>query len=623
MKFKKRLLSALLVLAMMLSACGGGSANASKNSAVASAQGMNGEVKVKVTVVDNKITEVKVDGSKETEGIGSKAVEELPKQMVANNSINVDAITGATVTSNAIKTAAADAIKQMGLNPDDFKGSVAKTASNAKTEYTTDIVVVGAGGAGMTAAITASDLGKKVVIVESQAMVGGNSIRSTGGLNATKTVYQDKNEFKEEAGLEKTLKNAKEKYASNKEIQDLVSIVEKQYADYKASPNGYFDSPELMELDTMVGGNAKNDFSLVKALCENTKGAIDWLASKSIELTSVASFGGASVKRIHRPLNAEGKVVSVGTYIVPKLEQILKDKGIEVVLNTTADKLLVDNGKVVGVHAVNKDGAEVTFNAKSVILTTGGFGANLPMVESYKPELKGFMTTNAPGILGQGIKMAEEVGAATVDMKEIQIHPTVEANTSALITEGLRGDGAILVNANGERFTDEVGTRDKVSAAEIAQPGSFSWLIVDKKMYDASSVIQGYVTKGYTKEGNTYEELAKAIDVDAATFTSTMEKWNGYVAGKKDPDFDRTSFAEPLDTAPFYAVKVSAGIHHTMGGLKIDTLTHVLDTNGNQIEGLFAAGEVTGGVHGSNRLGGNAVADFVVFGKIAGEEASK
>ena len=623
MKFKKRILSVLLVLAMMLSACGGGSGSGSKNSAIASAQGMNGEVKVKVTVVDNKITEVKVDGSKETEGIGSKAVEALPKQMVENNSINVDAITGATVTSNAIKTAAADAIKQMGLNPDDFKGNVAKTASSAKTDYTADIVVVGAGGAGMTAAITASDLGKKVVIVESQAMVGGNSIRSTGGLNATKTVYQDKNEFKEEAGLEKTLNNAKEKYASNADIQGLVSTVEKQYADYKASPVGYFDSPELMELDTMVGGNAKNDFSLVKALCENTKGAIDWLASKGIELTSVASFGGASVKRIHRPLNAEGKVVSVGTYIVPKLEQILKDKGIEVVLDTTADKLLVDNGKVVGVHATNKDGIEVTFNANKVILATGGFGANLSMVESYKPELKGFMTTNAPGILGQGIKMAEEIGAATVDMKEIQIHPTVEANTSALITEGLRADGAILVNANGERFTDEVSTRDKVSAAEIAQPGSFSWLIVDKKMLDASSVIQGYVTKGYTKEGNTYEELAKAIEVDPTALTNTMEKWNGYVADKKDPDFDRTSFAEPLDTAPYYAVKVSAGIHHTMGGLKIDTLTHVLDTNGNQIEGLFAAGEVTGGVHGSNRLGGNAVADFVVFGKIAGEEASK
>ena len=621
MKFKKRILSVLLVLAMMLSACGGGSGSGSKNSAIASAQGMNGEVKVKVTVVDNKITEVKVDGSKETEGIGSKAVEALPKQMVENNSINVDAITGATVTSNAIKTASADAIKQMGLNPDDFKGNVAKTASSAKTDYTADIVVVGAGGAGMTAAITASDLGKKVVIVESQAMVGGNSIRSTGGLNATKTIYQDKNEFKEEAGLEKTLNNAKEKYASNADIQGLVSTVEKQYADYKASPVGYFDSPVLMELDTMVGGNAKNDFSLVKALCENTKGAIDWLASKGIELTSVASFGGASVKRIHRPLNAEGKVVSVGTYIVPKLEQILKDKGIEVVLDTTADKLLVDNGKIVGVHAINKDGVEVTFNANKVILATGGFGANLSMVESYKPELKGFMTTNAPGILGQGIKMAEEIGAVTVDMKEIQIHPTVEANTSALITEGLRGDGAILVNANGERFTDEVGTRDKVSAAEIAQPGSFSWLIVDKKMYDASSVIQGYVTKGYTKEGNTYEELAKAIEVDPTNLTNTMEKWNGYVADKKDPDFDRTSFAEPLDTAPFYAVKVSAGIHHTMGGLKINTNAEVISKDGKVIPGLFAAGEVTGGIHGGNRLGGTAVTDIIVYGQIVGNSA--
>ena len=258
----------------------------------------------------------------------------------------------------------------------------------------------------------------------------------------------------------------------------------------------------------------------------------------------------------------------------------------------------------------------------AVVLTTGGFGANLDMVVKYKPELKGFMTTNAAGIQGQGIEMAEAIGAATVDMDQIQIHPTVEANTAALITEGLRGDGAVLINAEGKRFIDEVGTRDVVSAAEIAQTGSYSWLVVDQAMTDNSSVIQGYIKKGYTVTGATYEELAKAMGVDEAALAETMNNWNGYVEAKNDPDFGRTSFANPLNTAPYYAIKVTAGVHHTMGGLKINPNTEVLNENGEVIPGLFAAGEVTGGVHGANRLGGNAVADFTVFGRIAGAAAS-
>jgi len=208
-------------------------------------------------------------------------------------------------------------------------------------------------------------------------------------------------------------------------------------------------------------------------------------------------------------------------------------------------------------------------------------------------------------------------------MDQIQIHPTVEANTAALITEGLRGDGAILVNAEGKRFIDEVGTRDVVSAAEIAQTGSYSYLIVDQAMVDASSVIQGYINKGFTVEGEDYAALAEALGIDAAAFEETMTNWNSYVEAQEDPDFGRTSFANPLDTAPYYAIKVTAGIHHTMGGLKIDSSTEVLDTDGNVIPGLFAAGEVTGGVHGANRLGGNAVADFTVFGRIAGTAASE
>ena len=323
-------------------------------------------------------------------------------------------------------------------------------------------------------------------------------------------------------------------------------------------------------------------------------------------------------------MNEEGKVVSVGAYMVPLLEEDCQKAGVQMMLNTTATEILTDdNGAAVGIKATGASGETITINAKAVILTSGGFGANMDMVVEYKPELKGFMTTNAPGILGQGIKMAQAIGADTVDMDQIQIHPTVQYDSASLITEGLRGDGAVLINSEGKRFIDEVSTRDVVSAAEIAQPGSYSWLIIDQKMVDDSSVIQGYIKKGYTFEGKTYEELAEQIGVDGATLAETMNTWNGYVEAKNDPDFGRTSFADKLDTAPYYAIKVTAGVHHTMGGLKINTNTEVLNENGEIIPGLFAAGEVTGGVHGANRLGGTAVSDFVVFGRIAGAAASK
>ena len=627
MKKKNVLASLLLAGAMFLTACGGSASSTSAAGGVSgsftgTAKGM-GEVSVTLTLTDNVITDCTAKGDEETSGIGSVVIEQFPGEVVEGNTINLDSISGATITSNAFVEAAKAALTEAGLNPDDYMAKADKTANGETVSYDADVVVIGAGGAGMPAALPAADAGQKVVILESQAMVGGNSARATGGMNAAKTIYQDENEFDQAAGVEKTLATAAEKYADNETITALAKTVSEQWVAYQANPTGYFDSVELMELDTMVGGKGINNPELVKTLCEGTADAIDWRDENGITLHNVSSFGGASVKRIHRPVNEEGKVVSVGAYMIPLLQENCEKRGIDIVLNTTVDTILTDaNGAAVGVSGTDKDGNTVVVNAKSVILATGGFGANLDMVTQYKPELAGFMTTNAAGAQGQGIEMATAIGAGTVDMDQIQIHPTVEANTAALITEGLRGDGAILVNANGERFIDEVGTRDVVSAAEIAQPGSYSWLIVDQAMADASSVIQGYIKKGYTKTGATYEELAKELDVDPTTFANTMETWNGYVEAKNDPDFGRTSFANPLNNGPYYAIKVTAGVHHTMGGVTINSATEVLKEDGTVIPGLFAAGEVTGGVHGANRLGGTAVADFVVFGRIAGESAA-
>ena len=627
---RKRIAALALASVMALSLIGcGGKSNSASSAGVSgdftgTAKGMGGDVTVTLTLTDSKITGCTAEGVDETQGIGTLALDQLPGQIAETGSIAVDGVTGATITSDAIKEAAAAALTAAGLNPDDFKTAVENNGEKAEdSTVDADIVIVGAGGAGMTAAITAAEEGKSVVILESQSMVGGNSVRATGGMNAGKTVYQDENEFGESAGVEKTLKTAAEKYADNETITALAKTVSEQWAAYQANPTGYFDSVELMELDTMIGGKGINDPELVETLCANSADAIDWLDEHGITLHNVSSFGGASVKRIHRPVNAEGKTVSVGSYMIPLLQENCEKAGVKMMLDTTATEILTDaNGAAVGVKATGASGETVTVNAKAVVLASGGFGANLDMVVKYKPELKGFMTTNAPGIQGQGIEMAQAIGAATVDMDQIQIHPTVEANTAALITEGLRGDGAILINEEGQRFIDEVGTRDVVSAAEIAQTGSYSWLVVDQAMVDASSVIQGYIKKGYTVTGETYEELGKAMGVDEAAFAETMNTWNGYVDAKNDPDFGRTSFANKLDTAPYYAIKVTAGVHHTMGGLTINTNTEVLKEDGSVIPGLFAAGEVTGGVHGANRLGGNAVADFTVFGRIAGKAAS-
>ena len=483
------------VTAGALAACNAASSSTAASSGAAgtytpgtytgTAEGISSTVKVTMTFSDSAVTDVVVDTSGETASYGAAAADELREQLMAAGSAEIDGVSGSTVTSNAVMKAAKSCYAQakgeavvasvqlptgdendwLGTEPDIDEAAITET-------WDTDIVIVGAGGAGMTAALTATSEGKSVVIVESQPVVGGNSVRATGGMNAGKTVYQDENEFGESAGVEKTLKAAAEKYADNETITALAKTVSEQWAAYQANPTGYFDSVELMELDTMIGGKGINDPALVETLCSNSADAIDWLDEHGITLHSVSSFGGASVKRIHRPVDAEGKTLSVGSYMIPLLEENCEKAGVQMMLNTTATEILTDdNGAAVGIKATGASGETVTINAKAVVLTTGGFGANLDMVVEYKPELKGFMTTNASGILGQGIKMAQAIGADTVDMDQIQIHPTVEANTAALITEGLRGDGAVLINAEGKRFIDEVGTRDVVSAAEIAQTG--------------------------------------------------------------------------------------------------------------------------------------------------------
>ena len=512
------------------------------------ATGFGGPVDVTITVSEDKIEEVKIEGDQETENIGSFAVDMLDDRIMEAQSPNIDALTGATVTSNAILGAAKKAMRDAGADLNAFPAKEEEeVAEKDKKDLDTDVVIIGAGGAGMTAAINTAQAGKDVILLEKMPYAGGNTTKATGGMNAAETHYQ--------------------------------------------AEQGIDDSVEQFVEDTMEGGHNINDKDLVTTLAENSAEAIDWLDSIGAPLPKVSFSGGATNARIHAPEDGSG----VGAYLVTSLLKKMDELDINVMYDTKATSLISKDGTVTGVKAESRD-TEYTINAKAVILATGGFGNNEDMIVQYRKDLKGTVTTSAPGITGDGIVMAEDVGADLVDIEQIQLHPTVEQKTSMLITESVRGDGAILVNQDGKRFTDELLTRDVVSAAELEQPGSYAYIIFDQRLRDGLKAIEKYVSTGITVQGDTIEELAEKIDVDPATLAETLKNWNQYVADQNDPDFGRTTgMDQDLSQAPFYAIKI--------------------------IPGLFAAGEVVGGVHGGNRLGGNAVADVVVFGKIASESA--
>ncbi|MBQ6377010.1 MAG: flavocytochrome c [Lachnospiraceae bacterium] len=540
----------------------------------AAATGFGGDVNVTVEVSEDKIEKVDIEGEHETENIGSFAVDMLDDRILEAQSPNVDALTGATVTSNAVLGALKKALTEAGADMEAFpKAEDGEDERKTYEDLEADIVIIGAGGAGMTAAISASQAGKSVILLEKMPYAGGNTTKATGGMNAAETHYQ------KEQGIE--------------------------------------DSVEQFVDDTMEGGHNINDKELVTTMAENSAEAIDWLDSIGAPLPKISFSGGATNQRIHAPEDGSG----VGAYLVTSFLKKMEELNINVMYNTTATKLMTLEGSVVGVMA-ESDEAYYTIHSKAVILATGGFGNNADMIVNYRKDLEGTVTTSAPGVTGDGISMAEAVGAGLVDIDQIQLHPTVEQKTSMLITESVRGDGAILVNQEGKRFTNELLTRDVVSAAELEQPGSYAYIIFDQRLRDGLKAIEKYVSTGITVQGDTIEDLAKQIEVDPAVLAETLKNWNQCVADQKDPEFGRdTGMEADLSQAPYYAIKIAPGIHHTMGGVHIDTEARVIDVNNEPIPGLFAAGEVVGGVHGGNRLGGNAVADIVVIGKIASQSA--
>ena len=539
-----------------------------------SGEGRSGTIIVKVTVENHQVTKVTVVSQSEStfaqETINSLCESALGR--TAEMSVEVDGITGATLTSTGV----IDAINMA------LQAAMGKSVDKGKTyrDSTCDIIVVGAGGAGLSAAVAAaeSDASLKIIVLEKQHIIGGNTNSSTGGINAAETDIQK--------GL------------------------------------GIEDSKQLFYDDIMKGGKYENIPSLVQNFVEHAPVTISWLTGLGADLSDVGLMGGSSVKRTHRPKG--------GTAIGPHLMKILKsatsNKNIEIrTSNKVTGLLSAVDGSVTGVKVENANGSTYKLTAKAVIIATGGFGANLEMVTSLQPSLKGFATLNHPGATGDAFGWMTDIGGATIQMANIQIHPTAEATNHILITEAVRGNGAILVNHESKRFCNEMDTRDVVSAAILKQTQGEAFLIFDQGVRKSLASIETYANQHLLSEGNTVAELAKAIDVSASDLEATLNRYNAQQKASVDEDFGRSAaqMTAALETAPYYAVCVTPAIHHTMGGLSVNADTQVLKADGTPIPGLYAAGEVTGGLHGANRLGGNGVADIVVNGRLAGIAAAQ
>ena len=439
----------------------------------------------------------------------------------------------------------------------------------------TDVVVIGSGGAGLAAAVAARDNGARVILLEKEPVPGGNTKLAAGGMNAAETRAQEK--------------------------------------------LGIVDKKQTMIDDTMQGGHNINDPALVAELANKSSESIDWLTGLGADLSDVGRMGGASVNRSHRPAGGAG----VGAHVAQVLWDGAVERDVDIRFNSRAVRILQDGtGAVTGVVVHGRHTGYYTIKAVAVVLATGGFSRNNKLVAKLDQNLEGFKNTNQPGATGDGLEVAQLAGAATRDLEYIQAHPTYSPAGGVLVTEAVRGNGAILVNSAGERFVNEITTRDKAAAAILAQAGGRAWLVFDNEVRKSLSKIESFVHLGIVTEADTIEALAEMIEVPADVLTASLATYNGYVVSGKDAGFERPDMPRKLLSSPFYAIEITPAVHHTMGGVMITPQSEVVGKSGAVIPGLYAAGEATGGVHGSNRLGGNAVSDIITFGRLAGAAAA-
>lgn len=608
-----------------------------------SAQGHNGELPMEVSFSKDEVLNIKIDHRGESEGIANPAFERLPQEIIDGQTLNVDVISGATVTSEGVIGGVADAVEKAGANPDVLRArpKAAIEWSKERIEKTTDVIVIGSGGAGLSAAAQALENNCDVIVLEKFPATGGNTIRTGGPINAASPKWQ--RDFYSLHGEKETLDNLIKRDESEfkgKYLRDF-RILKEQIKEYEENINRgedyLFDSVELHRIQTYLGGKRvdrdgnpiSGQYDLVKVLTSQALKSVEWLTEKGVQFDqSVVEMPvGALWRRGHKPMRAQG------VEFIEVLEAYVKENGGTIMLETSADELMIEDGKVVGVKAKQANGTEVViYGNNGVVLATGGFGANTDMLQQYNTywaEIPNDVkTTNSPAITGDGLRMGKEAGANLVGMGFSQMMPVSDPKSGALFT-GLIVAPAdfVFVNQEGSRFVNEFESRDVLSQAAFENGGLF-YIIADEEIKDMAintspEKIAREIEEGVIYKAETLEDLAKQININPAKLVTTIETYNAYVDAGHDPEFNKNAFNTKIDKGPFYATPRKPAVHHTMGGLKIDKETHVLDKHNQIIPSLYAAGEVAGGIHAGNRLGGNALADIFTFGRIAGENAAK
>ena len=627
----KKILGLLLVAAMLMMSIG-----AMAETFEGVGKGMGGDVKLAVTVEDGKITAIEVVSHNESAGISDPAFAQIPQAIIDNQSLAVDTVAGATLTSNGILAAVEAAAAAAGLDVEALKAApVAKAEATYESEMTADVVVIGAGGAGLAAATAAKQNGASVIVIEKMGTVGGNSIICGGIYNTPDADLQQNVEMSD--SVKSLVENALNETPVNDAHAELIAAVKADYEAWQAAgAKGLFDSANWYALQTWNGGDKVGRLPLVKVLANNSLAGLKWLESLGMEFSDKIGQGAGSLyQRTHSSLD------SMGTgYIKAFMNAVGEDS---VLVNTKGEALIQDEtGRVVGVKATNPDGSELILHAnKGVIITTGGFSANVEMRQKYNTSGKwpvlgeNVMTTNAAGITGDGIAMASAIGANLVDMEQIQLlylgNPFNGGMTYYTPRDLSGTDQIIFVNKEGKRFVQEDGRRDVICCALIDQTDGIMYILEsgDGNAVDPDQLMTGdghparqAEAEGYLLIADTLEEMAAKIGCPAEDLQATIDAFNAAVDAGAD-EFGRKLYSTKLTKGPWIACARVACVHHTMGGIEINENTEVVDVNGNVIPGLYAAGEVTGGLHGANRLGGNAIVDFVVFGKLAGETAAK
>lgn len=553
------------------------------------AVGHGGTVTVEVMVYNDSILDIVVVSHNETRFFYELPFQRAITSVLDDGNLNTNIVSGATLSSFAIRAAIMQALNEAGIDTTEMMMPRTEPEGGEVIELVADVVVIGGGGAGMTAAIEASLMGSSVIVLEKLPFIGGNTLISGSGYNAVNPRLQE---------------------AEDPPVEDSLDFHFQQ---------------------TFEGGDSIADPELVRVLVENALGGIYWTKELGMEWREgIFTVPGALHRRSNSP------VLPLGIGFVDMYHRFLESpySNIELLLETRAYELITEDGRVVGVRATNADNNTVIAMAASgVVMATGGFGSNIEM-RMYHDELwhvldRDIPTTNLPSLLGDGIVMGEAVGANLVGMDYIQLLPFGHVRTGSL--SGLVGNSMedhIYVNMEGERFVNEGARRDDMTAATLAQTNSMMFAVIDSRSVPTGDVLNFFgeshdmlVEYGHVYRAYTLEELAVLMGVPADALVQTVDEFNEAVDAGEDA-FGRTSFAGRIEQPPFYAGPRMPTVHHTMGGLQIDVYARVIDTYGNAIPGFYAAGEVTGGIHGTNRLGGNALTDMTVFGRIAGESAA-